>query len=184
MAYNFDQLKKQLKQTLAHLKKEIATLRTGQASIQLLDPVIVEAYGSKLKLNEVASITVADPTLLVVKPWDQNLLEAIEKAISSADLNLHPIVDKELVRVPVPALTEERRKEMVKILHQKLEDGRVLIRNIRTKSKQDIEAQEGAPGVSEDDIALALENLEDHIKSAIEKLEELGETKEQDLLKL
>ncbi len=119
MSFDFTDYKQRAEKTLEFASAEFASLRTGRASVQALDPVTVEAYGTRMKLQEVANVTAPDPTLLVVKPWDKSLLSAVEKAISSAGLNLQPIVDSDLIRISVPPLTEDKRKEMVKLLHQK-----------------------------------------------------------------
>lgn len=165
-----------------YLKNEFAALRTGRASAQILDPIKVEAYGSQMSLTEVANISVPDPQLIVIKPWDKSLLSAIEKAIQTAQLNLNPIVDKELIRVPVPTLTTERRQEMVKILHQQAEEGRVMLRQIRADIRKDIEKQEGEVGVSEDDLKNSFSELDDLVKTYMAEIEELVEVKEKELL--
>lgn len=167
-----------------HTSQEIAALRTGRASVQLLDEVMVEAYGTRMKLNEVASLSAPDASLLVVSPWDKSLIAAVEKAIQSANLNLSPVVDGEVVKVPVPALTQERRQELVKLLHQRAETGRVLVRSARGDIKQSIEDQEGGAGVSEDDIESALKELEEVTKEYIEKIDVLVQNKEKELLAL
>ncbi|HPR14223.1 MAG TPA: ribosome-recycling factor, partial [Candidatus Woesebacteria bacterium] len=123
-----------------------------------------------------------DPQLIVIKPWDKSLLPAIEKAIQLAQLNLNPIVDKDLIRVPVPTLTTERRQEMVKILHQRAEEGRVMLRQIRADIRKDIEKQEGEAGISEDDLKANFTELDDLVKEYMEKIEELVKSKEKDLL--
>ncbi len=165
-----------------HALQDIRTLRTGRASVELLDPVRVEAYGTQMGLVEVASITAPDATLLVVSPWDKSLIGVIEKAIASAGLNLNPVVDGQIIRIAVPALTQERRQEMVKLLHQKIEAGRVTVRTLRTESKQEIEMQKGSAGVSEDDIEQELENLDKEVKQALNKLDDLQSQKEKELL--
>lgn len=174
----------QFKKALNHTEKEVATLRTGRASVQMLDDVVVEAYGSMMKLNEVGSVSAPDPTLLVISPWDKSLVADIEKGILAANLNLSPIVDGETVKVPVPPLTQERRQEMVKILHQKAESGRVMIRSVRSDVKQMIEDQEGEAGISEDDIKLSLKELDEVSKEYIGKIDQLAKDKEQELLSL
>lgn len=165
-----------------HVVQDARSLRTGRASAELLDPVKVEAYGSLVRLVEVASITAPDATLLVVSPWDKSLLSAVEKAVASAGLNLNPVVDGQIIRISVPALTQERRQEMVKLLHQKIEAGRVTVRTLRTETKQEIEDQRGEAGVSEDDIKFELENLDKEVKLALAKLDELQAQKEKELL--
>lgn len=182
MAYSFVEFDQKVLKTIEHVKVELASLRTGKASIQLLDPVKVECYGSMMRLNEVASLSVADPTLLVIKPWDRSLISNIEKAIASAGLNLSPVVDGEIVRVPVPALTQERREEMVKLLGQKIETGKVMARTVRLETKQQIEADKGKEGVSEDDIERDLQTLEDKVKQVLVKLDELFSQKQKELL--
>ncbi len=181
MPFDFNQLTLHLQKTMDHIKSDVATLRTGRASVQLLDPVTVEAYGTRLKLQEVGSVSAPDANLLVISPWDKGLLPAIEKAIQVANLNLNPVVDGQIIRISVPPLTAETRELMVKQLHQKLEAGRVMLRGLRSDTKRDIEKQKGSEGVSEDDIQAELEQLEDKIKLALDQLESMGTAKEQDL---
>ncbi|MFH2118529.1 MAG: ribosome recycling factor [Candidatus Paceibacterota bacterium] len=171
----------QFEKVFKHTQQEVANLRTGRASVQMLDEVMVEAYGSRLHLNEVASISVPDSGLLVVAPWDKGLVSEIEKGILAANLNLSPVVDGESVKVPVPSLTQERRQEMVKILHQKTENSRVMLRSVRADVKQQIEDQEGGAGISEDDIKLALSELDDTVKEYSTKIDELTKEKEKEL---
>ena len=167
-----------------HFRSELQTVRTGRASSQMLDSVSVEAYGGKMKISEVASVTVPDPTLIVISPWDKSLIGAIEKGIQVAGLNLSPIVDGQVIRLPVPPLTQERRQEMVKILQQKAESARVMVRTVRTEVKKEIEKQEGEPGISEDDIKADLKELDDVTKQTIELIDELSSGKEKDLMTL
>lgn len=174
----------QFTKTLNHTEKEVATLRTGRASAQMLDDVVVEAYGSAMKIHEVGSINTPDPTLIVVTPWDKNLVADIEKGILAANLNLRPVVDGDAVKVPVPPLTQERRQEMVKILHQKVESGRVMVRSVRTDVKQMIEDQKGEAGISEDDIKISLKELDEVSKEYIGKIDQLAKDKEAELLSL
>jgi ribosome recycling factor len=182
MPYSFAPFQLSLDKALTHLQSDVATLRTGKATSQLLDPVVVEAYGTRMKLHEVATVSVSDATLITVTPWDKSLLGAVEKAIISSGLNLGAVVDGNSVRVPVPALTEERRKEMVKILQQKIEGGRVMLRNVRTDAKKDIEKLKGQPDVSEDDIAGYVQKLDELLKAALEKLDALSAAKQKELL--
>lgn len=184
MLINLSEHRHRFTKAIEHFKKELNSLRTGRASVQLLDSVKVEAYGSHMSLTEVANISVPDSQLIVIKPWDKSLLPAIEKAIQSAQLNLNPIVDKELIRVPVPALTTERRQEMVKILHQRAEEGRVMLRQIRADIRKDIEKQEGEAGISEDDLKMRFTELEELVKEHMNEIEELVAAKEKDLLSI
>jgi ribosome recycling factor len=164
--------------------QEISTIRTGRATAQLLDTVHVDAYGAQMKIMEVASVTVSDPTLLVVSPWDKSLLGAIEKGIQNAQLNLNPIVDGQIIRVPVPPLTQERRQELIKIVHQKAEGARVMMRTVRTEVKKDIEKQADQPGVSEDDIEAQEKVLDGVTKEYIEKIDDVTKHKETELISI
>lgn len=169
---------------LTFAQNDYATLRTGRASAQLLDGILVEAYGSKMAINEVASISTPDTQLLIVKPWDKSLLPNLEKSIQLAQLNLNPIIDGDLIRIAVPTLTEERRREMVKVLHQKEEEIKINLRSIRSEVRKDIEKQSGNAGVSEDDIKAEIEELDQLVKDYNAKLEDLTKRKEQELLSI
>lgn len=164
--------------------EELKTMRSSGATSQLLDGVMVEAYGARMKLIEVASIQAVDATLLVVTPWDKSLLQAVEKAIVSANLNLNPVVEGEMIRIVVPPLTEEKRKEIVKSLHARAEDSRVMLRTSRTDAKKNIEASEDADGVSEDDIRRELENLDKKAQEWLDKVATAAKQKEEQLLTL
>ena len=182
MSYDFNHFDQKVDKALGFLKAELSSLRTGRATVSLLDSVKVEAYGALMSVSEVASLTIPDPALIVIKPWDRSLIGNIEKAIMVANLNLSPIVDGEIVRVPVPALTTERRQEMVKLLAQKVEAGRVLIRNIRAETKQEIESQKHEADVSEDDIERELVSLETKVKEILEQAQIIHDEKEKELL--
>ncbi|MBW7944640.1 ribosome recycling factor [Patescibacteria group bacterium] len=182
MSYQFVQFSQRADKTLDFIRGDVAQLRTGRASAQMLDIVSVEAYGTRMKVNELANISVPDPGMLVVTPWDKSLLPTIEKAIASSGLNLHPVVDGTIIRIVVPPLTEERRKELVKLLHQKIEAGRVMMRSVRTDAKKEIEDQEGQAGVSEDMIKADLETLEKKVKEYMEKIDALSADKEKELM--
>lgn len=182
MSFDFSQFHTKADKAIDHVSTDIGTLRTGKASVQLLDAVQVEAYGTYMKVNELANVSAPDPNLLVVAPWDKSLLGPIEKGIAGAGINLNPVVDGDLIRIMVPSLTEERRKEMVKLLYQKIESGRVLLRSIRTDIKKEIEDQKSQGGVSEDDISHQLEQLEKLTKDYMDKLEKIAEKKEQELM--
>jgi len=170
-----------LAQVLELIKTDLSSIKTGRAKPALVEHLKVEAYpGTILELRELASISAPDTNQLLIKPWDQNILGAIEKAVAKSDLG-NPIVDNDLIRIKIPALTGERREELVKLVHQKLESGRVLTRQVRTEIKEKIEAQKGQAGVSEDDIHCWLEDLQKLINDHIKQLEELGKVKEAEL---
>lgn len=180
--YNFSQLNEKFDKAIDHIRHDLGSLRTGKASPQLLDPVLVDAYGTKMKITEVANVSAPDANMILVSPWDKSLLEAISKGIATTPLNVNPVVDGDIIRIVIPPLTEERRREMVKILSQKIEAGKVMLRNIRVDAKKDIEKQEGEDGVSEDDIKADLDELEKVLKNYITKLDEIAKKKETDLM--
>lgn len=184
MAFDFSDFHQQATKALEHITQDINQLRTGKASSQILDSIQVEAYGTHMKVNEVANVTVPDSNMILVAPWDKSLIGAIEKAINSGGLNLNAVVDGTILRILVPALTEERRKDMVKLLNQKIEGGRVIIRSVRTDTKKDIDKQEGQPGISEDAIETELLELDALVKEYLDKLNDIGERKAQDLMTL
>jgi len=182
--FDFAQFQGDSEKTLGVIREDIGALRTGGASPQLLDSVRVEAYGAQMKVTELAAISVQDPTMMVVSPWDKSVLAAIEKGIQSAGINLNPVVDGEIIRIAVPPLTQEGREKLVKTLHQKIEDGKVMLRTLRADVKRDIEAQKGTAGVSEDDIKADLARLEEKMKELIAQVDNLEKTKESELLKV
>lgn len=182
MTDNLSSLQSNLEKVCDHVRQDISTLRTGKANAGLLDLVSVEAYGSYMKINELANISVPDANMLVITPWDKNVLSAIETGINKAELNLNPVVDGDKIRITVPPLTQERRQEMVKLLHQKIESGKVMIRNERVDTKKAIEATKGEAAISEDDIKADLEEMQKVVNKYIEKLDEMAEAKEKELM--
>jgi len=182
MSFDFTGVKQRLEKTLDHVSRDISSLRTGKATVQLLDPVIVDAYGARMKITELATVQAPDANMLVISPWDKSILVNIERAVATADLNLNPVVDGDIIRIKIAPLTEETRKEMVKTLHKKIESGRVMFRSLRSDAKRDVEAQKGAGGVSEDDIKADLQTLDEMIKTYMGKLDSLQTLKEKDLL--
>jgi ribosome recycling factor len=164
--------------------KDLSTVRTGRAKPSLVEDVKVEAYGTIMTIKELATISAPDTTLLVISPWDRSLVAAIAAGINKAGLNIQPVVDGESVKIAIPALNEERRLELVKLVHQKIESGKVLVRQIRTEVKAEIEAQEGESGVSEDNIKTWLAEMQKQIDAMVLALEELGKEKEKELMTL
>ncbi len=182
MAFDFTSFHAQAKKAMEHIASELNQLRTGRASAQMLDAVSVEAYGTRMKVTELANVSVPDSNMIVISPWDKSVLAALERGINEAALNLNPVVDGQTIRIVVPSLTEERRKELVKLLGQKVESGRVLLRNVRTDAKKAIEAQKGQPGISEDTISSDEAQLDTLVKQYLDQLEDLSKRKEQDLM--
>lgn len=164
------------------LRREFATVRTGKATPALLDTVKVEAYGSKMPLNQVASVHTPDATLLVVQPFDKSLLGEIEKGIQVADLGLNPSNDGNVVRVPIPPLTEERRKEFVKLLHKMAEEAKVSVRHARKTARDDIQQRMKDHEVGEDDGHRQLDEVEKVTHEFTDQIDELLKRKEHEVM--
>ena len=176
---------KHVKQLMAKaveaVKREFATVRTGKATTTLLDLVRVDAYGSDMPLNQVASVSAPEPRLLTVQPWDRGLLKAVEKAILASDLGLTPANDGQLIRIPVPPLTEERRKELVKVAHRFAEEGRVAIRHARTEGISKIKKTEH---VSDDEKKHAEKEVQKLHDDHMKHIEEILKSKEAEILEV
>ena len=165
-------------------RKELATIRTGRANATLLDNVRVDYHGTPMPVNQLGTMTVPDPTMIVIAPWDPSAVALIDKAIRTADLGLNPTNDGKVVRVPIPSLTEERRKDLVKQLHKVLENHRTAIRNIRRDLKEVIEKLEKDKKISEDEKKRALDELEKLSHSETKKIEELSAAKEKEVMQI
>jgi len=165
-----------------HVRKELAGVRTGRASVALLDSIHVDAYGSRLPLNQLAGLSVPESSLIVAQPFDPSLLATIEKAIRASDLGLNPASDGKVVRVPIPSLTEERRKELVKHLHRVLEDHRTAVRNIRRDLKEAVERLEKEKKISEDERKRSVDELDKLTHTETKKIEDLSAAKEKEIL--
>ena len=169
---------------MEHLKHELSGLRTGRASVTLVDRIKVDYYGTPSPLNQVATLGVPEPHLLTVQPWDVSLLVAIDKAIRSSDLGLNPMNDGKILRVPIPPLTEERRKELVKHLHKVLENHRLAVRNIRRDANEAFKKLLKDKKISEDDEKRSLEEVQKLTDEFIEKLDAQGKVKEKEILEM
>lgn len=165
-------------------RREFATVRTGKATPALLDTVKVEAYGTQMPLNQVASVGTPEPTLLVVQPFDQSLIEAIEKGILTADLGLNPGNDGNIIRVPIPPLNEERRREYVKLLHKMAEEGRVSIRHARHKGRDGVNQLIKDHELGEDDGRRQLDEIERITHDYTEAIDELLKKKEEEVMSI
>lgn len=164
------------------LQKDLATIRTGRASPSLLENIQVEAYGSNMPLQQVASISAPEPRLLIVQPWDQHTIKEVEKAIRSSDLGLNPAVDGALIRVPFPALTEEKRKDLVKLMHSKLEESKIKLRQVRETLLKDWKVKKTAGEMSEDDFFRLEKELKELVDANNQQIESLGASKEQEMM--
>jgi ribosome recycling factor len=166
------------------MRREFASVRTGKASPALLDVVRVDAYGSKMPINQVATVSAPEPRLLIIQPWDKSLMHAIEKAIQTAELGLNPATDGSVIRVPIPALTEERRKEMVRMLHKLAEEGRVAIRHARQEANKELKRKQGAHEVSEDDAHKQMDEVQKLTDNFIHRIDELVKAKEVEVMEV
>jgi ribosome recycling factor len=169
---------------LSDLQHALATIRTGRASISLLDPVRVDYYGTPTPLNQVATLHVPEASLITLQPWDVSQIGAIEKAIRSSDLGLNPSNDGKLIRVPIPALTEERRKDLVKHMHGVAEEHRVGLRNIRRESNEAVKKLLKDKLISEDDERRALDDIQKATDAYMVKIDQAAKTKEKEVLEL
>ena len=181
---SFVQLKTRMDKAVEDFRKEMASTRTGRASVHMLDGVTVDAYGSQMPLNQLANVSAPEPQLITVQSWDVSLIGAVEKAIRSADLGLNPMNDGKLIRVPVPALTEDRRKEMVKHLHKVLEEHRTAVRNIRRDGNDLIKKAMKDKKNTEDEERGALEQMQKLTDDEIKKMEELSQGKEKEVMSI
>ncbi len=164
------------------LRRRLASVRTGRAAVSLLDSVTVDYYGTPMPLNQMASVHAPEPQMLTVQPWDQTQLGAIEKAIRSSDLGLNPANDGKMVRVPIPPLTEERRKQLAKQVHEYAEEHRTAIRNVRRDANERLKKLLKDKTISEDNERDGLEEIQKLTNTYIGKIDELAKTKEQELL--
>src|SRR3989344_3995027 len=186
MASLLEEVRRQFGGVVEVIRVDLAVVRTGRARPELIEKVQVEAYEGqpRMSLVELAAISAPDPQQLVVRPWDQGVLSKIEKALAAADLGLNPVVDGDIIRIAIPALTEERRKDLVMLVHKKLEAGRNLLRSERQQIKEKIESQKGQPGISEDDIFRQLEELQKLTEELMTKIEDMGKAKETELMQI
>ncbi len=180
----FVQLKTRMEKAVEDFRKELASQRTGRANVHMLDTIHVDAYGSQMPLTQVGNISAPEPQLITITPWDTSLTAAIEKAIRSSDLGFNPQNDGKVIRVPVPALTEDRRKEMVKHLNKVLEEHRTAIRNIRRDGNDAIKKAMKDKKISEDEERGSMEQLQKITDDEIKKLEEMMKVKEKEVMQV
>jgi len=178
------QAKTRMGKAAEDLRGELASVRTGRASTALLDHLKVEYYGTPTPLNQVATLGVPEPSLLTVQPWDPSLLSVIEKVIRSSDLGLNPVNDGKILKVPIPPLTEERRKELVKHLHKVMENHRTAVRNIRRDANEGLKKLLKDKKISEDDERRGLEEVQKLTDEFMEKLEGQAKSKEREILEM
>ncbi len=178
------QLKSRMEKAVEAFRREMAATRTGRASVHMLDTVNVEYYGSQMPLNQIAQVHAPEPQLITVQPFDPTSLPAIEKAIRTADLGLNPMNDGKLIRVPVPSLTEERRKDMVKHLHKILEEHRTAVRNIRRDGNDAITKAMKDQKITEDEEKRAMDEIQKLTDDEIKKMEDMSKAKEKEVMEI
>jgi ribosome recycling factor len=166
------------------LEVELRSIRTGRATPALVDRVMVDYYGTPTLLNQLAVISAPEPNLLVVRPYDPSSLSDIERGIQQADLGFNPQNDGRIIRIPIPRLTEERRKEMVKRVNRQLEESKVAIRNIRRDTLAEMREYESESLISEDDLTRGQDKLQELTDTYVEKIDEIGERKEKDIMEI
>jgi ribosome recycling factor len=176
------QIRKRMEKAIEDIRKELASIRTGRASISILDNIQVEYYGTPTPINQVAQLGTPDPTLVTVQPYDVSLVGPIEKAIRASDLGLNPSNDGRLIRIPIPPLTEDRRKQLAKHVHKVLEEHRTAVRNIRRDGNDHLKKMLKDKTISEDDEKQALAEIQKLTDDYIHKLEEVAKKKEQEIL--
>ena len=173
---------KKMQKAIEHLEQDLVTIRTGRANPSLVDKLHVEYYGSDMPLNQLASINVPEARLIVIQPWDKSSMAAIEKAIQKSDLGLTPSNDGNVIRIALPQLTEDRRKELVKVVHKRVEDGRVAIRNVRREAHDDIRDLRKENMATDDDVKAGEQRLQKVTDRYIAEADRLGHQKEQEVM--
>ena len=179
----FAEVRKRMETQIDHVRRELGGVRTGRASVTILDAVHVDAYGSHVPLNQVASLSIPEPTMIVAQPFDPSLMAAIEKAIRTSNLGLNPTNDGKVVRIPIPALTDERRKELSKLVHKYAEEGRNGVRQVRRDANERLKKLLKDHEISEDDERRSLDEVQKITDQHIARIDELQKKKDGELLR-
>ncbi len=182
--FSIDEIKRRMEGALGALKAEFQGLRTGRANINLLDPILVDAYGSTVPLNQVASVSAPEPRMLVVTVWDKGTVVSVEKAIRNSGLGLNPIVDGMSLRLPIPPLNEERRRDLVKLAAKYAEAARVAVRNVRRDGMDVLKKNEKDGKISEDELKKLSVNVQDATDSFVKQVDALLKTKEEEIMQV
>jgi len=178
------QARTRMEKAVEDFRRDLAGVRTGRANVAILDGVRVDYHGTPMPINQLGTVNVPDPQLIVISPWDPGAVPLVDKAIRTSDLGLNPTNDGKVIRVPIPSLTEERRKELVKHVHRVLEDHRTAVRNIRRDIKEAVEKLEKDKKISEDEKKRSLDELEKLTHSETKKIEDLSAAKEKEVLEI
>jgi ribosome recycling factor len=181
-AYDKNDVNRRMHGALENLKHDLAGLRTGRASTALLDPIQVEVYGANMPINQVATVSVPEPRLISVQVWDRSNISAVEKAIRNAGLGINPITDGQMIRLPIPDLTEERRKELAKLASQYAEKARVAVRNVRRDAMDALKADEKKKDISEDEHKRLDTEVQKMTDDTIKEIDAVAHAKEQEIL--
>lgn len=176
--------RQQMDDAVEAMRREFTSVRTGKASPALLDTVRVEAYGSRVPLNQVATVNAPEPRMLLVQPWDKSVLGEVEKAIRNADLGLNPSNDGNVVRVPIPALNEERRRDLVRMLHKLAEEGRIAVRHARQEANKAIKARENEHEIGEDQAHREMDEVQKLTDEHVARIDELMKKKEEEVMEV
>lgn len=184
MKSSYPEIEEKMQRGISFLLSEFNTIRAGRANAAILDKVTVEYYGTETPINQTATISVPDPRMLVVQPWDVNLLKDIEKAILKSDLGITPVNDGKVIRLSFPPLTEERRKEYVKLVGKKSEEAKVVIRNIRREALENEKKKEKQGEITEDDLKIAEKEIQDLTDKYIKIIDEETKKKEKEILEI
>ena len=178
------ELRERMSKSIDALQDDLLSIRTGRASPALVEKLQVEYYGTLTPLNQVASIAVPEPRLLVIRPWDPSALADIERAILKSDLGLTPMNDGKLIRLSIPRLTEERRRELVKVVARRVEEARIALRNLRRDALKDLQEFEKEKMISEDDFFRAKDEVQELTDEFVEKVDEIGKRKEEEVMEI
>jgi ribosome recycling factor len=182
--FDFDGIKRRMASAVEDLKKEFAGLRTGRASANLLDPIMVLAYGNSAPLKTVANVNVAEARMLMVQVWDRSLVSAVEKAIRTSDLGLNPTVEGQNIRIRIPDLTEERRRDLSKIAHKYAEQHRIAVRNVRRDGMEKLKAMEKASEIAQDEHRKLSDQVQKETDATIAKIDDALATKEREIMQV
>lgn len=174
--------KQEAKKIVEHLKQDLSSLRAGSASPSMVESILVSAYGVKTPLKQLASITMPEPRTIVIQPWDPGILKDVEKSIQESNLGLTPNAQEKLLRLTIPPLTEEKRREITKLLNKKLENARIHIRNVRDNVRDEIRGQEQNKEITEDDKYRLWENLDKETAKVNDEVKKIGETKKKEIM--
>ncbi|HNS31908.1 MAG TPA: ribosome recycling factor [bacterium] len=178
----FSETKKKMEGTRDFFNKEIGSLRAGRASISLLESIVIEYYGAKMPVSQLATITIPQPQLIVVQPWDKNIISDVNKAILSSNLGLNPISDSSVIKIPIPPLSQERREEIVGILHKMGEEAKVEIREIRRKANDELKKGEKSKSISEDDMYKGIDEVQEITDKFIKEIDSRMESKSKEIM--